>query len=615
MTKSIRWVARPLPGEDESLTGFLRHWARKNTFNNRAQLLAALGLPSAVRMGAAELQELSVALGMDLAILLAIAPSAAPRRPALRSFLTRARDEAVCPHCLVEHDYSRQAWSHALATACPRHGVRLVDRCPNCSGSFGHNRASARVCDCGMDLRRIETEAAGPLECEFARLLAGDVPSESALPFLVGHQAAPADVDLFMLGLANHFSSSTPAARQEKRGKSLVPRSVEQARARLAPIYWLLDEWPTRLSDRIGELIDAPSADATSGVAKRLGSWYRFLFKQFTGPAYEPIRVVAANCIARKHDGLINARTRNIHSLATVEKNWYSIAECTRELGISAERINAAIDRGWVAAKVQDHAAGHRERFLPRSEIERIRRLNLAHVDGSEARRLLEVPDSVFGFVVEAGLLERQPAERTWTGSGDFERTAIHALAERLRNPEGRALDVLPASSDVVHLRALGLRRTTDRSRLISAYKDIASGALSPIGCDGSSGIGGIAFRHADVAQRISTRSLTTVALTLQQVADLTGAHYDAVKGWAESGLLRAQRPSGETASPWTVELEVLVEFLMTFTPLAHQASALRSSSRGLCARLARRNLVPVNPAAIRGTLFRLSEIFVAAAR
>jgi hypothetical protein len=615
MTKSIRWVARPLPGEDESLTGFLRQWARKNAFINRPQLLAALGLPNTVRIGAAELQELSVALGIDHAHLQAIAPSAVPARPALRSVLTRTRDEAVCPHCLAENDHSRQLWSHALATACPHHGVQLVDRCPKCGGTFGHNRLSARVCGCGMDLRSIETEPADPFECEFARRLTGDVPSDDPLPFLSGKCPAPADVDLFMLGLANHFSSSTPAERLEKRGKSLIPRSVELARARLAPAYWLLGEWPTRLSNRIDELIVAPSANATSGVAKRLGSWYRFLFKQFTDSAYDPIRVIAANCIARKHDGLVNARTRNIHSLATVEKNWYAIAECERELGVSAERINAAIDRGWVCANVQEQAVGYRERFLPRSEIERIRLLNLAHVDAIEARRLLEVPDSVFGFVLEAKMLDKGPPERTWTGSGDFERTSIDALIERLRNHDGRTLDVLPAPSDVVYLRDLGLRRTTDRSRLISAYRDIASGALPAIGCDGSSGIGGLAFSRADVAQRISSRSLAPVTLTLQQVADLTGAHYEAVKGWAECGLLRAQRPGGQTASPWNVELQALVEFLMTFTPLAHQASVLGSSTRGLCAKLAQRDLKPVNPEAIRGTLLRVSEILLAASR
>ncbi|MDM0046802.1 TniQ family protein [Variovorax dokdonensis] len=602
-----RWVARPSPFDDESLTGLVNRLAIDNTFTGRTELLRTLDFTCAVRLGPTEIDALSRVLGIDAAQLRKIAPSLTPSRPALRLSLTRTRDEAVCTICLAQRAYSRQIWSHALATACPHHHVQLIDRCPRCDRTFKHGRPSAHTCECGVDLRTLVAVPATNFEWEFARLLIGLPPSEEGLRFLFESQ--PPDIDRFMLGLANYLCHTPLGARLAKQGKTPVPRSVEQARTRLVPAFSLLADWPNALSSRIDELLAATPVTATTGVAARLGPWYRFLFKQSVASAYTPFRVVAANCIARRHDGVLNARTRNVQSLMTVKKNWYSLLECQRELGVSTERLNAAIDRGWVTASVHEHAVGYRERFLALSEIERIRELKDSFVDERVAAGMLEVPTFVFRLMLEAGAIEKGPTEQTWTGSGVFDRHSVAAFGDRLKRRFGDERADLHRRSAPIYLRDLGLRRTTDRTKLVQAYREIASGNLLPIGWDGSAGIGGLAFDHAEVARHISSRALCGTTLTLQQVADLTDTHYDAVKGWVESGILVAQRPQGGVASPWVVDMEALVQFLMTFTPVAHHAKVLGSSSRGLLARLSEREVRAVNPNAERGPLLRLSDL------
>jgi hypothetical protein len=152
--ENITWIKRLEPFCDESLAGFLGRWARENVLYSRSNLLGALGLPRAVRVFPSDIRDLSKVLGVDDSTLVSIAPSSNPALPVLRRGHTRPSTEAVCPECLTHTSYSRQLWSHALATACPEHGVRLIDRCQQCSGGIHHDRHLPHLCDCGADLRK-----------------------------------------------------------------------------------------------------------------------------------------------------------------------------------------------------------------------------------------------------------------------------------------------------------------------------------------------------------------------------------------------------------------------------------------------------------------------------
>lgn len=163
----------------------------------------------------------------------------------------------------------------------------------------------------------------------------------------------------------------------------------------------------------------------------------------------------------------------------------------------------------------------------------------------------------------------------------------------------------------VVHLRDLNLRRTTDRQRLVSLFRAIASGELTPVGDDGRDGIAGLMFRQSDVDARVASWFVSR-GLTVEQVSELTSAHYDAVKGWVEAGLLPATREPLEHGAPWVIELKSFVEFLLAHAPLATQAAACNSTSRGLAAMLDRHGVIPLQNATGRGAVVKLSAVFKA---
>ncbi|WP_232532906.1 hypothetical protein [Ramlibacter pinisoli] len=485
--------------------------------------------------------------------------------------------------------------------------MKLIEHCPSCDTRLRQDRPLAHICDCGFDLRRLPASPASPLEVEVAHLLDGLVPAQLTLPLDLS-SGVPPDFDLFLLGLLNHFGFEDVTARPAKAGKTAAPKSVAAARERLGALANITQQWPESFSRTLTALMQAPGPGQSSSDSPRLGTWYRFLFRRFPDPAYNPFRVAAANCIVQVHEGPIDARTRHLQALATVEKEWLSLAEAARELGVRAERLGSGIEDGRIEARSPEgNSAPNRQRFLARTEIDRLRGIRAAYCDESEAAAFLGVPQSVFGYFKEAGLVEiSDPATLPPVTQGRVNRSALEALANRLLTSAPQ--EVSAPSSEVIALRALNLRRTTDRQRLVDLLREIGNGSLPVAGRDASGQVGGMLFDKTEVHKHIASFSVK-LQLNVQQISELAGVHYDAVKTWVDSGLLSAVRAPSLQGRPHVIDLQDFVRFLLEFTPLSCLASRMDSSSRGIADELARRGVPLLGEGGKRGTLVRILDL------
>jgi hypothetical protein len=605
--KALTWIRRLSPWPDESLASFLGRWARENVMTSRPNLLGAVEVSRAIRVLPRDLGKLALALGLEQSVLLSIAPADEPSRPVLRRSHTRPGTEAVCPHCLADASYSRQLWSHCLATACPTHGTRLVDTCQRCGAGIRHDRPLPHLCECGADLRLETTSTATAAEVEFAKLLMGMKSEVPALPFDLD-DGVPPELDLFVWGIANHFCHAAGGISARKAGKSPLPKTVEQAVDRLVPVFDLLDDWPNRFDQQLKLMVETALTTESTGTAARLGRWYFFLFRKYQHEAFKPFRVAAANRIVQSHDGLLNSRTHNVQDIATVQKNWFSVKEASLELRVAADRINDGIDRCLIRARIHDEAVGYRQRFIDFEEIKRLQKIQYEHINETTAMAILQVPKAVYRLVCDAGwITSSNPEDVAPVVSGYIQHVPLLSLMDRLR--KSAPTDVCSSSAAFVRLRDLNLRRTTDQTRLIGLFRAIAAGELLPIGHDENLTVGGLMFSQAAVDERIASWFVAR-GLTLQQVSELTGAHYDAVTAWVEMGLLQASREPMEQGAPWVVSLQDYTNFLQTYVPLARQANVCSSSTRGLTSRLERLGLKPIEPEGGRGALLRLTDFW-----
>jgi hypothetical protein len=603
MAESMRWVHRPEAFPGESLASYLRHFARHNFLRSRGALLRAVQASPGARPNSSEVSRLADALGVPYSTIEQMAPSDAPVVPALRRSLTRAQGDAVCPDCLRQASYSRRAWSHQLATACPEHSLQLVDQCPECGGQLRHDRPLAHICDCGHDLRGVKSALAAPLEVEVALLLEGSTPARLSLPIDLSN-GVPADIDLFLVEFMYHFGVESGNVRPVKvSGATPAPRSVAQARAGLTAIAQVTKDWPTNFSGAVAELMRRSPHGQGGPVSARLGSWYRTLFRRFGHSAYDAIRTVAANIVVLQHDGPIDPRKRELLSACTVKKDWVSLTEAARELGVTPARLAKGADDGRIQAFFPD--TGYRQRCVTRSEIDRLSALRSDYCDKGVAAQALGVPASVFSILAEAGLIALHDAETLAPViRGCVSRSALQALTQRLL--EGLQCIDGPGG-EYLALRDLNLRRTTDRQRMVDLCRSISDGSFAAAGHDGTGVIGGILFSKHQVQERIASFSVG-VHLNMQQISALTGAHYDAVKTWVDTGVLPAKRTTHQ-ANPNLVDLRDFVQFLLEYSPLASLAPQLGSSSRGLAELFTRRDVQLVGQGERRGVLVRIRDL------
>ena len=68
-----------------------------------------------------------------------------------------------CPYCLREREYFRKKWRLAFSTACAKHGVFLLDRCPECGESltiqkWRSDRKNFHCWKCGFVFRDAQSE-------------------------------------------------------------------------------------------------------------------------------------------------------------------------------------------------------------------------------------------------------------------------------------------------------------------------------------------------------------------------------------------------------------------------------------------------------------------------
>lgn len=69
--------------------------------------------------------------------------------PLGRSYFLVRSFPRICPDCLEEIGYCRQAWDMALCVACVHHQRVLIDACPLCTRVLSWNRPAMNLCTCG----------------------------------------------------------------------------------------------------------------------------------------------------------------------------------------------------------------------------------------------------------------------------------------------------------------------------------------------------------------------------------------------------------------------------------------------------------------------------------
>lgn len=579
------------PLSDESLPGWLMRTSERNVIPSAIQLLRSLGFKPRVDYPTKQVEVLAEECGVAVESVLIRNPARQSTTPLLRHRFQRNNGTPVCPSCLAEQAYLRQAWSHDLIVACPHHSVGLVDVCPSCGSPLTIDRQRVDTCDCGQALCEVPTHPASTAELALAALLQqAPHPARHSLPVAFREGTTPADMSEFLEFLEAHLSGESTASKPRK---SPRPKTLIESRSWIARLWPLLADWPQGFTAAIDQRLQRTEGP---GLAKRLGSWYRTLHKEFATPPYAFVRDTLAQHTATHFDGHLNLRLSTIDPKHLKEKCWLSPAEAGRFIGVGAELLRAAVLSGEVKGKLTVSGA-NRFVSLHRDEVETIRRNRLAYLTATDVRNRLGVSKVLFQRLLQAGALRRySKRQRPPLVSAEFREKEVDALVERLSsNVDARALP----EEQRLGLHDMSARRGLTPDQIIGLLQGVLDGRLRPTGqLPDLPGLAGLRFDRQEVeallAEDVEDAHEPTLLIT--DVVRMQGWKHESILAWIKAGHLRTVQEQRGQQHVTAIPVSALLDFLSRFLVLADAAERVGSKSNWIL-----RGLMPAGVAAVGG--------------
>lgn len=591
------------PVDDESPHGYFRRLAMQNGFSSWRAVLSTAGLNPSMNAMWKNAKQLERTLGLDAKWLAKLLDQATQTSGLNAPYFLRAECEPLCPKCLVEDEYLRHAWSHCFVTACPMHSCALLDICPECATQLDNFRQSIAICNCGFDLRFAKTHAASPNEIWLSARLAGNpIPVAGIEEFGLINDYS--DLAKLVFQLVVRFDASSIA----KAAKVSRPRTVAESKAFLQPFLSLLPDWRSRLAAHVtARLLTSP--DDGSSLASRLGPWFANIQSLcLKPPRFQIFWETISNTLFEKFDGVLRGQN-GLTPSPGVSRQYLSISEAAKLIGISVPLLQRGIDEKSVAAKFSREGTSYRVTMISRAEAMRIKEVRSAWISEPAAANLLGISDMTLAALARARVIEY---DKDWARSfGKAGPVRANVIPELIARLEGWITE-MPVD-DVFEFNELTAKRTVDIKALATLHKAIFEGALRPTLRRPKPGLGGFVFAKSEVSKILGSAALAK-SLTLPQLERVTGVKYESLRMWVLLGLLPSEDVTLQGRSASVVSFEAFIEFRKSWIPVADIAYALGRKSSAVTARLLQERIDIVgqtNPAngARRGGLVSMRDI------
>lgn len=583
-----------IPDTNESLLGYIKRRSDAEGFPEAGGFLTMLGQTYG-RATVEEPERLAADLDLDLATLEQILPATQPEDAALDWSFHRMHRDPVCPACIAAQQPRRKEWRHAMVTACAEHGCQLIDECPGCGDALTLLGDGYAGCLCGASYGEANAMPGSALEVVFAQMIAG----RSGL--IAGIDLSPEE-GLHTARTVWFLCANMTRARTGKEGKATYPKTIAEARERLARVEPLLLDWPKAFDDYVVQRWNAPGADGLT-AAIRLGAWYRGLLKQKGALA----EALLSRCLIVVGTVCGDAYKTNRHQ---DRSKWVSAAQAGDLLGIRGERIVEAVRDGTLVGSQGRSGTGHLHTIVRIEDVEVVRELRARSATKERVRNTLGVSRKQFELMEEAMFFGegcRMPAHPCV--DGDFDLEYICAAVDRVRQV---SRDENSGPDGLVAFRKINLRRTTDRTAILKIYRLIADQELRAAKFGEDDSLGDALF-SAEEIDRVLQEHGGARSWTAGDVAKFSGWKPECVTGWCEQGLLQATRGKRGSFDVWQITEEGLSRFHREFQVVSDLAKEGKTTSRKLLASFADRGISSVGSQPVgtssRGHLIRTGDI------
>ena len=549
----------------ESLNGYLLRLVEENFLGSVTTLLRPTGVRFKAQYAQRELQVIADYHGLEVQRLQRLASFPTLHGSLVTGAFMRKAAIAVCPECLGQEGYIRQAWHHELFTACPTHQVLLIEQCPECDAPAQLNRGAVSRCRCGYALSETRGRPADVANLYISSLLLALPSAPCVLSGLSDEQSVPADIDKFLLFLAN-LTLPTP---QRKNAAISFQRALEINQACFA----LAEDLPNRFHAFVQNKVQAANRLKSSRFVHNLGPWYKELNATFTSAAYSSVRATVCSVMLEQADAPINRKMKYIAAELLGLKKTFTASEAARLLGSSPDRIVSLVKTGQLSGEIMSGAAVE-FCVVDRSAVEAQQQAAKGFVAGKELLSMLNITRRVRERLLASGVLNRvTDSDKPLFAKGDYRVEDIQCLIDTLAEGCRHA-----ASASTLGLEDISCKRFSSQ-QTHELYRLIFSGQIKPVVSDaGIQGLAAFGFDHDELLGHLRQEP-TMPDLSITDLTKITRWKHETIKAWIDRGLLPARIEFDEGKHRVFISVANLVTFLSRYVVAADAAERLGSKS------------------------------------
>ena len=671
--RSVSDTLAPLPNgldpfADESLPGFVMRMADNHGYGKPLDLLKVLG-PGLTTLRLAALRG-STHEGM--ADYLALSPGELDQLcygsgPNYRIFGHELHDDLVvlgrrkfCPACIGEAPYHRAFWDLTLATVCPVHAVRLVDRCPHCERTLNWKAGPITSCSssrCAGDLHWAEAVPVPGTEMGGVRGLHRLMHTGECSEFGAPVRALPVGEQIRLM-----FHLGCLA-----RGREAISRPTDFARLHPGEVHLVLDagwrmcsDWPSAFHAFLDSRRErARERKGRYGVHKHFGHLHRWLEGSLKCSAFPETHRVPRNAehcgrdkvgepfarlLADELRGYIVAcpelatrapELRRARSAADLEHRFITMAEAREVLGASSKTMHAlATKHGLYLVPPSGHGAPallradlvhdlhqERSRLLTREDVRRMLGSGKRTVDKLREAGLLNTvpdagdPDGILYPVEGVEALLQDLERRILAGGGRAAPARGPAGGGALPQPRyRRSLAGGHGPTRPVTMAGIARRVSKPGFDVCDVIGAVREGRLTPAGmAPRARGLHRILFRSSDVDRFVA--DITEVVgrtLSVVEAAVELGVKQEVAYHWVRTGLLATVTVDSPTETGRRVTEAALAAFRRNYVTGTEFARAHQLGRRWAAAHLVQAGIQAVSGPSVDGArqfLFRRADV------
>lgn len=509
-----------------------------------------------------------------------------------------SRSLKMCSECVKKNRYLDYMWEVAFVTACPFHGIQLIDSCPECSSELSWNRVHLDFCKCGADLTRAPTISAD------TRLVYYNTKMWAAMGHVVPKIALPEvhDEIFYKLGLkkiCDIYQFMLQAGIGKITKQKFKYMKISDMVQNFDIIHSMLAEWPLGLYRYLESLRNEDGTFKGEGLQQAFGAFYKRLY----GSAAFKFIEEAFEAFVRLHwTGVIDGKYKRISS--PIKCDYTLIGNAARKVKVSRVRLNRLIDLGIIDVSRKLRPSGRRYTVLTRCEVTRFARIAKYMINKKETCSVLGISKSEFKVLVENKVIK--PVVK----AGDQGFSEWWCDSRNIKGFLGNMLAMVPKhkpGDNAISFSKVCQAHLTNINLLPDLLQSIITGQTNVAGINlnasnGEFRLSSLYFDPNEIDRfRQNFKKKNSSVYSIPEAASMLGLKQEVAYHLVNKGFLKCHVDSAEIQRGRTILIEDIEVFEETYVPLTEIARKKNQCPRSLLVTFARLGISPAIGGGIDG--------------